>query len=69
MKCKLTQTAVPEGPPYYANGAVKIVNNCETHSWIFDGPALQMCPIGRIEEATDQAIKHIQTGHRACSDH
>lgn len=60
MNCKLLSYVCPEGPPYYANGPVKTVTRCETHNWTFDGAASLMCPIGRIEEATDNAIARIR---------
>ena len=50
---------VPEGPPYYANGAAKAITRCETHDWTFEGHPSVMCPIGRIEDAAEKAIARI----------
>jgi hypothetical protein len=59
-ECCLVSFMVPEGPPYYANGSEKAVTQCTTHNWTFDGVATAMCPIGRIEQATYQAIARIR---------
>jgi len=61
MACKTVSYVVPEGPPYYANGPVKAVCKCETHSWMADPTAFidGMCPIGRIEDATEKALAKI----------
>lgn len=63
-KCKLLNFMVPEGPPYYASGASRAVTRCETHNWTFEGPPTELCPIGRIEQATEQAIERIKNHDR-----
>jgi hypothetical protein len=60
MMCKLISFMVPEGPPYYANGAAKAITRCETHDWTFEGHPSLMCRIGRIEDAADKAIAKIR---------
>jgi hypothetical protein len=47
---------------HYAFGAAKAALRCETHDWSFGGaiPAMEQCPIGRIEEAADKAIARIR---------
>ena len=60
MKCRIISYMVPEGPPYYANGQVRAVSKCETHGWTFDGPCTEMCPLGRIDDATEKAIERIK---------
>jgi hypothetical protein len=60
MKCKIVSWLMPEGPPYYANGPVRTISRCETHEWSFEGPAQEICPLGRIDEATDRAIERIK---------
>jgi hypothetical protein len=58
--CQMNSYAVPEGPPYFANGGVKSITKCETHNWMTEGPASGLCPIGRIEQATEDALERIQ---------
>jgi hypothetical protein len=68
MKCKLIAYAVPDGPPYYANAPAKTAWKCETHNWVMDYVVEDMCPIGKIEDATDKAIEKInETAHQASS--
>ena len=59
MKCELLGYMVPEGPPFFANGASRAVTRCLTHDWTFDGRAGSLCPIGRIEAAADAAVERI----------
>jgi hypothetical protein len=62
MKCELRSYMVPVGtPPCEA----KAVTECTTHNWTFQGPPKLSCPIGRIEEAADEAIKRIRAEHDA----
>jgi hypothetical protein len=64
-RCKLISYSVPEGPPYYANGPTRTVRKCETHGFPMELAATdEMCPIGRIEDATDKAIKRIEASAR-----
>jgi hypothetical protein len=60
MKCKIISYMVPEGPP---NAGTKAVCKCASHEWIFEGPFSpeMMCPIGRIEDATEKAIERISS--------
>jgi hypothetical protein len=63
--CKIVSYAVPEGPPYYANGPYRAVTKCEEHGMdmgsyftqLPDQPAL--CPVGKIEKATEEALAKI----------
>jgi hypothetical protein len=60
MKCRLNSFMMPDGPPYYASGGgAKAITRCEMHNWTFDGPVSELCPIGRIEQATEDAIARI----------
>jgi hypothetical protein len=62
MKCDIISFAVPNGPPN-ANGnyAARGITQCRTHHWQIDGTAFVggLCPIGRIEHATEQALERI----------
>lgn len=67
MRCKIEWYSVQEGPPYYVNAPMRDVSRCATHQW-HDMPAITqnlpggqtgLCPIGRIEEATDAALARI----------
>lgn len=57
MHCKITSYMV-------SSGSARTITVCETHNWTFEGPVMEMCPIGRIELATDDAIRRIH-GHAA----
>jgi hypothetical protein len=43
-----------------ASGKTKAETRCVTHDWLFEGQPKLTCPIGRIEEAADDAIKRIR---------
>lgn len=65
-ECRIIAYCVPEGPPYYASGAAVAVSRCETHNWDFGrGPTQALCPIGRIEKATEEAIARIKEAANA----
>ena len=60
-RCRIVSYAVPDGtgrfPP---GGAVRTVSQCETHGMSLDSPRQgAVCPIGKIEDATENAIKSI----------
>jgi hypothetical protein len=57
--CKL-RVYMASGPSYFVNGTAHAITRCETHDWTFEGPASELCPIGRIEQATEQAIAKIK---------
>ena len=59
--CKLVAFMVPDGPPYYANGAMQAVTRCEEHDWMMNGPvgADGLCPIGRVEKAVEDGLAKI----------
>ena len=66
-RCKIVWFTVPDGPPYYATGPQRAMSQCMTHQWsdvpgitqnLPDGQGL--CPIGRIEEATEAALAKIE---------
>lgn len=63
--CRIATYAVPDGPPYYAGSSYKTVSKCEEHNWVMDGYFTQLpdqptlCPIGRIEKATEDAMAKI----------
>lgn len=63
--CRIVSYAVPEGPPYYANGPYRAVSRCEEHGIPMDGYLAQLpdqptlCPIGKIEAATEAALAKI----------
>ena len=64
-KCTIIWFTVPDGPPYFATGAYRAVAQCETHGWhdlpgvTQDLPGGNLCPIGRIEQATEEALAKI----------
>lgn len=60
-ECRIISYVVPEGPPYYVNGTMRAVHRCEVHNFDVADPyaAGDLCPIGRIEKATDEAIEKI----------
>ncbi len=60
--CKLVSFMVPDGPPYYVAGSCHGVSQCLTHHWTIEGliSADMLCPIGRIETATEVAIARIK---------
>ena len=61
-RCQIMSYMVPEGPLYYANAATVAVSRCETHNWDFGRAPVTngLCPLGRIEEATEEAIAKIK---------
>jgi hypothetical protein len=63
MTCRIIFNVVPEAQ-FYASGAVaaRPVAKCETHNWMFDGAIGEgeLCLIGRIEQARDEAIARIR---------
>jgi hypothetical protein len=67
--CKVISYVVPEGPPYYANGPFKTISKCETHIWLADPVAFidGLCPLGRIEKATEEALAKINRSHSETS--
>ena len=57
MNCKIISTAYTvDGTAF---GAARLTYQCLTHGFSFDGPATLICPIGRIEDATDKALQAI----------
>jgi len=59
--CRIIFHAVPAGPPYFSNGPMVAVGQCETHGMQMPAaPCTQtMCPIGHIEKAVDDGIAKI----------
>lgn len=44
-------------------GTARAVFHCTTHQWSFDTPSVSeetLCPLGRIEKATNEAIAKIE---------
>ena len=44
-------------------GTAKAVTKCMTHDWMMEYPAVSadtLCPIGRVEHATDRALEMIR---------
>lgn len=62
--CKLVSYLVPEGPPYYANGASKAITQCTEHSWTAEPLAFVggLCPLGRIEKAVEDGLVRLKSG-------
>lgn len=58
MKCDVISYMVLDVNASFGMG--KAVTQCKTHNWLFDGPATELCPIGRIEQATEEAIARIK---------
>ena len=56
MKCQIVNYMIPVDNGPEARG----VSRCDTHHWVFDYPCPGPCPIGRIEEATEEAIARIK---------
>ena len=56
MKCHIIAFAVSD-PGNHGMGRAAF--RCEAHNWQVDGPvgAGDLCPIGRIEQATEEALK------------
>lgn len=72
MKCEIVHTMMmidPFGRPTTIAGTGITVAVCETHRWSL-GPAMQsagvptICPIGRIEEATEKAIADVNAAKK-----
>jgi hypothetical protein len=63
MKCVIESFMVPD-MRYFNQGSAPAISHsvCRTHNWQCDGPVHDqyMCPIGRIEEARDNAIEEIR---------
>lgn len=61
MKCQIVFNCVPAGPPYYANGPMTTVCQCQTHGIVLEGPAGEgtLCSIGKIEKAVDDGLAKI----------
>jgi hypothetical protein len=61
--CKIFVHAVPDGPPYYANGPMRAVAQCHTHAWpigpVSTAPLGDMCPLGRLEKAVEDGLAEI----------
>jgi len=69
MKCKIichiepdrSSWQYPASSPHSGNSITVAV--CETHGWRFQGSgaltALSQCPIGQIEDATEEALGQI----------
>lgn len=68
--CKVISYAVPEGPPYYANGPMKAISKCEEHSWMADPTAFieGLCPLGRIEKAVDDGLAKLAAASRSLAE-
>lgn len=62
MRCELRSFMVQSDA---ATGAAKAITQCITHNWTFEGPPKLTCPIGRIEEAADEAIQRIRAEREA----
>ena len=62
MKCEIVSFAMSDSP----FAAARAVHTCKTHSWPMGTgfPVESLCPIGRIEEARDQAIEAINEQKR-----
>lgn len=67
--CRLVATATTALHPERAGGFAVVMVRCEEHGWHFagdgapfDGTAL--CPIGRIEKATEEALERIWSASR-----
>ena len=69
--CKLVGRIVYDGPNaldsrhmYAQPGTGRVVCECETHGMPMSGaptnPAVDLCPIGRIEAATEAALAKIE---------
>ena len=63
--CRLVATASTPFHPGGGGGFAVVMVRCEEHGWHFagdgapfDGTAL--CPIGRIEKATEEALERIK---------
>lgn len=64
LRCEIAWHSVPDGP--HAAGPWRAVAQCKTHNWWDVSAATQhlphgtaLCPIGRIEEATEAALAKI----------
>ncbi len=68
MKCNIKSFVLPD-PRYghFANGPLISHSVCNTHNWQWDGPTSvnDQCPLGRIEEARDNAIEEIRMAKEA----
>lgn len=68
--CRIIFCSVPEGPPYYANGPYRLEGRCEVHNMSMAGVCSQlpnqdvMCPIGRIEKATEEGLAKLAAASR-----
>lgn len=67
--CRLVATSSIVSYPGAAGGFSAVMVRCEEHGWHFagsgapfDGAAL--CPIGRIEKATEEALERIWSASR-----
>lgn len=58
MRCKIVSYSVPDNPQLSTSN-YHVESRCETHFW-HGGPIINdLCPIGRIEDATNKAIERI----------
>lgn len=68
-KCDIVTYPTPVGPPYYANGPYRTVCRCTTHGLGDWGPMStddnELCPIGKIERATEDALAKIASANEA----
>ena len=71
-RCEIVWHLVPNGPPYHASGPYRAMAQCMTHQWpdvpgatqnMPEGQAL--CPIGRIEAATEAALAQIEAARKS----
>jgi len=64
MKCVIESFLVPDMRYGFASGNAPAISHfvCRTHNWQCDVPVHDgyQCPIGRIEEARDNAIEEIR---------
>jgi hypothetical protein len=54
---------IQSGAPGAVAGEAKAITQCTTHNWTFEGQPFLTCPIGRIEDAAEEAIRKIRAEH------
>lgn len=62
MTCNIVSTAISE-PGGYFRGGTQVGHICISHNWDFHTTPVyegELCPIGRIEQARDDAIAAIE---------
>lgn len=69
MRCELVSNYVVEHG--YSRGAAYVLTHCRTHNWDFGSSVVAidaLCPLGRIEQATDAALAAIREEHLRATD-